>query len=252
MEKVTGMARWMAGLVFPGMLALAAGSVLAGPVPSGSAAAGARTVDLELVLAVDASASITGGTLEFQLRGHADAFRNPAVAQAIGSGPSGSIAVTLVTWSDPGTMHTVVPWTVVRNADDCAALAQAVEMSRRDELAGSTAIGAAIEAAARLFAANNIEAPRQTIDLVSNGFNNSGPDPNTARDRAVAQGVTINALAILDEYPWLEEYYVESVIGGPNAFVKTAESRESFAEAILQKMIAEIVEGPARTRLAAR
>ncbi|HYD30752.1 MAG TPA: DUF1194 domain-containing protein [Azospirillaceae bacterium] len=215
------------------------------PAPTGN-------VDLELVLAVDASASITGGTLEFQLRGHADAFRDPQVAAAISSGPTRSIAVTMVSWSDPGSMKVLVPWTVVGSMEDCQAFATAIEGARREELAGSTGIGSALEEATGLFAANTIDAPRKTIDLVSNGFNNSGPDPTTARDRAVAEGITINALAILDEYPWLEEYYTESVIGGPSSFVKTAESRESFAEAILQKMIAEIAQRPGGTRFAQR
>lgn len=47
--------------------------------PPGAWAGGnaGRSVDLELVLAVDASGSITTGALEFQLRGHAAAFRDP-------------------------------------------------------------------------------------------------------------------------------------------------------------------------------
>ena len=50
-------------------------AVLALLVVSSGAWAGeaGKAVDLELVLAVDASGSITTGTLEFQLRGHAAA-----------------------------------------------------------------------------------------------------------------------------------------------------------------------------------
>ena len=76
-----------------------------------------RSVDLELVLAVDASGSITTGALEFQLRGHAAAFRDPQVADALTVGGNRAIAVTLVQWAGPNTLETVVPCTVLR---DCA------------------------------------------------------------------------------------------------------------------------------------
>ncbi|MFM9735814.1 DUF1194 domain-containing protein, partial [Streptomyces niveiscabiei] len=83
----------------------------------------------------------------------------------------------------------------------------------------------------------------------SNGFSNSGPDPAVVRDQVTAGGITVNALAILDEYDWLENYYRDNVIGGPGAFVRTADGRDSFAEAILQKLAAEIagVAPPARS-----
>ena len=109
---------------------------------------------------------------------------------------------------------------------------------------GSTAMGSAIDRAVELFDGSGFTAPRRVIDICSNGFSNAGVDVSGARDRAVKRGVTINALAILDEYDWLEDYYVESVIGGPFAFVRTAESRESFAKAILHKLIEEIAGVP--------
>jgi hypothetical protein len=108
---------------------------------------------------------------------------------------------------------------------------------------GSTALGGAILAALPLFEGNGFEGTRRVVDLVSNGFSNSGPPVETARDAAAAEGVTVNGLAILDEFDWLEAYFAESVIGGPGAFVRTAETRASFAEAILFKMIDEIVQG---------
>jgi hypothetical protein len=116
-------------------------------------------------------------------------------------------------------------------------------------------MGSAIDRAVELFDGNGFTAPRHVIDICSNGFSNAGVDVSGARDRAVKRGVTINALAILDEYDWLEEYYVESVIGGPFAFVRTAESRDSFAQAILHKLVDEISGVPGGeekgTRLAA-
>jgi hypothetical protein len=200
----------------------------------------ARSVDLELVLAVDASGSITTGALEFQLRGHAAAFRDPQVADALTVGGNRAIAVTLVQWAGPNTLETVVPWTRIADPVDAKRFADSIADMTRPPRDGSTAMGSAIDRAVDLFDGNGFTAPRRVIDICSNGFSNAGVDVSGARDRAVARGVTVNALAILDEYDWLEEYYVESVIGGPFAFVRTAESRDSFANAILHKLVEEI------------
>jgi Ca-activated chloride channel homolog len=212
-------------------------------IPAGR---GAETsvVDLALVLAVDASASITGGVLDFQLRGHAAAFRDPQVADAISAGPHGAIAATLVQWAGPHTLETLVPWKRVANADDAANFAQAIIERPRPLRDGSTAIGSAIDDAHRLFENSGFDATRKILDLSSNGFSNSGLEVARARDRAIAADITINALVILDEYDWLVAYFEESVIGGPGAFVHTAEDGASFAEALLRKLIKEIAALP--------
>ncbi len=203
--------------------------------------AAAEAVGLELLLAIDASASVTRGGLEFQLRGHAAAFRDPAVVEAAAAVGT---AVALAAFSGPRTLTVLVPWTVVKDAAGAEAFAARVLAVSRDVPADSTALGGAIDAAADLFDGNGIEAPRRVIDLVSNGFNNAGPDPAAARDRAAARGITVNALAILDEFPWLEGYYRDHVIGGPGAFVMTAMDRDSFADALKRKLILEMVGTP--------
>ncbi len=200
-----------------------------------------RTVGLELVLLVDGSASITVGDLEFQLRGHAAAFADPEVAEALGAR---GVAVTLAVFSGPKTLRVLVPWTVIASADDSLAFATKVLAAPRDGRADSTAIGSAIEDAARLFGTGGVRSERQVIDLVANGFSNAGPEPAAARDRAAARGITINALAILDEFPWLEEYFAENVIGGMNCFTKSAMDRETFVEALRQKLVLEVAALP--------
>jgi hypothetical protein len=97
---------------------------------------------------------------------------------------------------------------------------------------------------------------RHTIDISGDGTNNSGRDVTDARDAAVARGVTINGLVILSERPmsWnadhtnppggLDNYYRNNVIGGPGAFVMVAENFNSFGQAILNKLIAEIASDP--------
>ncbi|MDQ2106158.1 DUF1194 domain-containing protein [Azospirillum isscasi] len=230
--------------------AFLAGAWLAGPLraePGAKAKAkpsapAGRRVALELVLALDGSASITDGDLEFQLQGHAAAFRDPDVSDAV---TMGGMAATLVVFSGPHSLRVLVPWTALTSAEEVAAFANRIDKAPRGFQGDSTALGNAIEESVKLFAGNGFDAPRKVIDIVSNGFSNSGPDPAGARDRAERRGITINALAILDEFPWLEEYYRENVVGGVNCFVKTAMDRGSFVEALRQKLIQEIATAPA-------
>jgi len=209
-----------------------------------AAARAQAPVDLALVLAVDASASITDGGWTFQLRGHSAAFRNPRVADAIASGPHGRIAVTVARFAGPNSFSTLVPWTVVGSAAEAEAFAAAIDAAPTTGRGGATAVGSAMDAAAKLLATAPGEPPRRTIDLSSNGFSNAGIAPEEAKPRLEAAGITLNALVILDEYDWLEEYYQENVIAGPGAFVRTAEDRDSFYEAILGKLVLEISARP--------
>jgi len=208
---------------------------------TGAARAAERTaVDLQLVLAVDASASISKGLLDFQLRGHAAAFRHPGVVQAIRNGPHGQVAAVLTGFAGPDSLTTLVPWTVLRGPEDCEAFARAIDAAPGVSMGGSTALGSAVIQAVRQIESAPYAAAKRTIDLVSNGFNNAGIDPLTARAHAAAAGVGINALAILDEFDWLEEYYQENVIVGDGCFVRTATGPDDFAGAFLAKLVAEI------------
>src|SRR5262249_43078858 len=58
-------------------------------------------VDLNLVLAVDSSGSVSDDRFELQMQGYAAAFRDPRVLRAIREGSYQSIAVTMVQWTGP-------------------------------------------------------------------------------------------------------------------------------------------------------
>jgi Protein of unknown function (DUF1194) len=58
----------------------------------------AEPVDLELVLAADASGSIDDGEIRLQREGYAAAITSAEILQAIGVGYLGRIAVTFVEW----------------------------------------------------------------------------------------------------------------------------------------------------------
>ena len=85
---------------------------------------------------------------------------------------------------------------------------------------------------------------RRVIDVCGNGENNDGRPVAQARDEAVAAGITINGLPILDVASDLDEYFAEQVIGGSRAFNAVANDMETFATAVLRKLLLEIAAAP--------
>jgi hypothetical protein len=199
-----------------------------------------EAVDLQLVLAVDASGSMSEERFELQRQGYVAAFRNPRLLAAIRSGTTRSIAVTMVQWTGPSLQVQVVPWTRIGDEASMHALADAISRVPRQLFGGGTSISGAIDYAMTLFPKAPLQATRRVIDISGDGANNRGRDVTAARDEAVRAGVGINGLPILAVEPDLERHYLEEVIGGPGAFVVAAQSYETFAEAILKKLVIEI------------
>jgi len=209
-------------------------------------AASAQTpVDLQLVLAVDASGSVNMERFELQKHGYAMAFRSPQVLQAIQSGAGQAIAVTMVQWTGPALHVQVVGWTLIHDAASAEAFAAAIDATPRQLFRGGTSISGAIDYAMTLFSRSPYQGTRRVIDLSGDGANNSGRPAANARDDALAQGVSINALPILTLEPDLDDFYRDNVIGGPGAFVITVHGYDEFAAAILHKLVTEIADFPA-------
>src|ERR1700753_738172 len=77
--------------------------------------AGQPRVDLNLVLAGDASGRVDDERFELQKQGYAKAFLNPRVLNAIRNGNEAAIAISMVQWTGP-TLHVImVPWMVVKD-----------------------------------------------------------------------------------------------------------------------------------------
>lgn len=200
-------------------------------------------VDLELVLAIDASGSVDQSEFALQLHGIAGAFRDPEVHGAIAATGGRGIAVAFVQWSGRRQQVAVVEWTRVRDAAAAEAFAAAIEAGGR-WLVGETAIADAIDFARDLLLVGRYRGIRQVIDVSGDGPTNAGRDPDAARDEAVALGMTINGLAITNEISDLDLYFRDHVIGGPGAFLMTARDYGDFAEAMRQKLIREIRGAP--------
>ncbi len=223
------------------LLLLATAAVRAQEQPPAQAPKPGQTdVALTLVLAVDASGSVSNGRFELQKQGYAAAFRNRQVLSSIRSLATPSIAVTMMQWTGPQLHVQVVDWILVKDEDSIRALADAIEASQRQLFGGGTSISGAIDYARVLFAASPFLGTRRIIDVSGDGANNRGRPATLARDEAVRDGIGINGLPILAVEPGLDRYYYENVIGGPGAFMIPAQNYDTFADAILKKLITEI------------
>jgi Protein of unknown function (DUF1194) len=221
-------------------------TVIAGLVAAGAAAAVSQAadaeVDLALVLAVDCSFSVDYAEFSLQMKGLGSAFRNPEVKKAIRSGRLRRIAISVIEWSDENSQKIVLPWTIVDSDAQADRVGSRIAELRRALAEGGTSISSALLYSEAMLT----EAPRaerRVIDISSDGRNNIGVPVAAVRDRLVGKGITINALAIRNEWPTLDVYFENQVAGGPYHFVVPAEDYGAYEEAILAKLLREIT-GP--------
>jgi hypothetical protein len=146
----------------------------------------------------------------------------------------------MMQWTGPALQVVTVPWTKVSDAASANAFADKVAAAPRALFGGGTSISGAIDTSMGLLFDNPYHATRRVIDVSGDGANNRGRLAAQARDDAVRAGVGINGLPILAIEPGLDRYYEQNVIGGPGSFMVAAKDFESFGEAILKKLIAEI------------
>ncbi len=238
------------------LLAVLAAIVFVGP------AIAAEQVDLLLVLASDVSRSVDAAKFKLQRDGYMAAISNPRVIEAIQSGPHGRIAICFIEWSGVGAQKVVIDWTIIDGPKAAQDFASQLDEAQRS-FADRTSISGGIDFAMGQLEHAPFEATRRTIDVSGDGTNNSGRDVTAARDEALAQGVTINGLVILSEQPlsWnadhtnppggLDAYYRNNVAGGPNSFVMVAENFNTFGQAILNKLVAEVASADGAQQTAA-
>jgi len=217
----------------------------------GACGAKAENVDLQLVLTSDVSRSIDNEEFKLEREGYAAALENPQVLSAIRSGPTGAIAVSFVEWSSVGEQKVVVDWSVIRDGEGAAVVAAQIRTAPRS-FVGHTSISDGLDFAVKRFDVSAMSSPRRVIDVAGDGTNNSGRPISDARDDAVAKGIVVNGLAIINLNPnfgfiahtqppgGLPTYYKENVIGGPGSFVLQIDDFGSFADAMVQKLVTEI------------
>jgi hypothetical protein len=247
---------------------LAAGAIAGGDVRSiaapaaqplliPSAADEANRVDVELILAVDISYSMDMEELALQREGYAEAITSKEFLQALKTGPTGKVAVTYFEWAASTDQRIILPWRVIDGPESAGAVAEEI-LKAPLRRASRTSISGAINFAMPLFDANDYRGIRRVIDISGDGPNNNGEPVTSARDAALARGVTINGLPIMSketnyatmDIENLDIYYEDCVIGGAGSFVVPIKTKEKFKEAIRTKLVMEVAHHVPEQRIA--
>lgn len=219
--------------------------VLSGP--AANAVFASEVVDLELVLAVDASGSVDDAEYRLQLSGIATALRNPAVLRAITSGRHKQIALNVLIWAEARYPKDETGWIVLSNEAEVERAAAIIAAMPRNQV-GGTGIGDGVAHAIRSIDENAIRSDRRVVDVSGDGRETPPRQYSTvlseARSMAIARNVTLNGLAILNEDPHLDDYYRQRLAVGDGHFVEVARSYEDFARAMRRKLLREIDPDP--------
>ena len=195
-------------------------------------------VSLELVLAVDSSYSVDSLEFGLQMKGIANAFRDPEIIDLIGR--QNGIAVTLFQWSREVNESHMIPWFLLQSPASILSFADRVENTQRNPTRLFTGIGRAINFGVRLIVENAYAGEHMKIDISGDGTDNIGSLTEQSHLRASELGIVINGLPILTTSRALDRYYLNYVIAGPGAFVEVADDYDDFARAFLRKLRREI------------
>ena len=149
-------------------------AVLAAVLPTGLPAWAQRAVDLAAGAGRRCIGQRQPGALRASATRYVAAFRDPRLLQAVRSGATGSIAVTMTQWTGPAMQVQVVPWALIADQASMLAFADAIEKAPRQLFGGGTSISGAIDHAMALFAKSDHKGARRVIDISGDGANNRG------------------------------------------------------------------------------
>ncbi|MFO1034344.1 MAG: DUF1194 domain-containing protein [Hyphomicrobiales bacterium] len=196
-------------------------------------------VSIELVLALDASASMDRNEFDMQVKGLVEAFRDPEVMEAIRNlGPHGA-AVAVTQWGGPGEARVILPFAHLTTEASSRAFAFRLSRTQRGFIASSTSVATAINDGLRQMDRNSFVGDRRVIDISGDGIDNAGTDLQAAREAAASAHVEVNGLPIGDE-EGLQDYYRTKVIVGPDAFTVPARDFYDYPRAIKEKLLREL------------
>ena len=198
-------------------------------------------VDTQLVLAVDVSGSINTASFRMQTEGIAAALTDPRFMETIQRGRFQRIGITYMQWSGMGQQH-ASQWVLIQDEHDARAFAQLV-LSTPRAFRDGTIISDALRAAGALIERSPFEADRTVIDVSGDGmdtFAAYGEFVTEQRDALLSMGYIINGLPIINDEPFIADYYRDNVVGGFGSFLIVATGFQDIARAFLQKLLLEI------------
>ena len=187
-------------------------------------------VGVAILLSMDSSGSMTDEEWKIQLRGTANALLPKAAAGGNSAEPLGglvesairhktgvkSVAIAVVDFSSETAMR--IPWVDLRADDPDLALRMQLLAARIATLprlhSGSTELTEMLQYADTVF--DNcpwVVKEKRVLDVSCDGEEGDSLIPLQAqRDLLASKGVTINALAIVNEVPHLEKYFYDNIV----------------------------------------
>lgn len=216
----------------------------------------AAAVDLALVLLNDVSKSMDEAEFAMVKAGYKAAFADPDVIRAIAANGRG-VAIAYVEFSGEQEIVMVQGWDILTDPGSVRAFGEAVVEAPRSST-GNTALAAGLRQATKLLENSDFTAARQVIDVASDHPHDGGRS-GPVRDAAVAAGITINALPIIDNRQigtfdgrmgystaeWgaggIAGFYSTYVVGGLGSFVVEANDYAAFGEALKRKLLLELI-----------
>ena len=178
----------------------------------------------EIGIGIDGSGSMSNAQFNLQKQAYINVLQDASIVPL-----DGTVAVAIVQFAS-GVANVVMPGTVLTAASIGGVVAALTAMN---QLGGSTAIGDAIAALANALNTNTIVSTRQVIDISTDGANNTGVNPVTAANAAVAAGIEqVNCLGIGDGANC-------NFIAGAGSFSESAANFGDFEDALRRKITRE-------------
>jgi hypothetical protein len=224
-------------------LSLLAWAMLAGRL----ACADSVSTDVNIVTGLDFSGSIEPRDAQVQIDGITMAIRSPQIIAAIKNGNHGRIGFALFVWAS-GNYPILVTWRQISSAEEAAAVADEVSAGLHAligsetlaKLGALTDLSGALDYGGAMLHAAPFATDRRVINIIGNGIDNVGEGARPSRDRLVAEGVTINGVALGRDRTFFA-YLKRDVIGGPESFALMANDPEMLVEVVARKFVTEIV-----------
>ncbi len=207
----------------------------------------AKPVDIAIVVSLDRSESIDADEARAQIDGLVFTLRHSRFRDSVAVGWYGSIALSVVTWSSFGRHEVILPRMRIASADDADAAAAMLELDyarQRGALHGTqTDVAFAIEVGMKQLDTLPWVTSKSVINVVADGISNIGRLAWVDRDIALTRGITVNGLIMArgSAIEVLSGYFQREVIGGPAAFLQVSVSNDDFANAMLRKILLEMV-----------
>lgn len=219
-----------------------------------AATADELSTDANIVTGLDVSSSINAQETMLQIQGMAQAIRAPEILSAIEHGRYGRIGFAVFIWAD-GDYPELVSWRLIASQQDAAAASEEI-VARLDAMLSTAArsvgsltnLSGAMEHAAGMLSAAPFNSNRAIVNIIGNGEDNVGEDPQRVRDGLVARGITINGVVVGGD-PAVVSYYRNQVIGGRTAFVLSADKPETIVQVFALKFLSEIALNVERVQL---